>query len=133
MPEKVNIFLELISGDPQEVTLDSRPLPFLMREGKSLEPGLQAALEMQRFSYLKGMHLREVSPGFPSTFKEEQSFSRNSVYKDRVQRLWSLGPEEISSQAVLCKSGLIEEWTKSLFQAKKGRRRRIIIPFTFGL
>lgn len=52
------------------VTLDSPPLPFLMRERKSPEPGLQAALEMQRFSDLKGVHLREVSPGFPWTFKE---------------------------------------------------------------
>lgn len=56
----------------------------------------------------------------PVPSKRNRAFSE-TLYKDRAQRLWSLGSEEISSQAMLCKSGLIEEWTESLFQAKKGR------------
>lgn len=100
-----------------------------MREGKSLEHGPGAAAEMQRFSYLKGMRLREVSP-VPS--KRSRAFSE-TLCKGGIRKLWSLGPEEASSQAVLCKSGLMEGWTESLFQAKKGRGRKIIIPFIFGL
>lgn len=100
---------------PTVVTLDSPPhLPFLMSEGKSLEHGPGAALEMQRFSYLKGMRLRDVSP-VPS--KRSRAFSE-TLYKGGVQKLWSLGPEEASSQAVLCKSGLMEGWTEYFKQRK---------------
>lgn len=83
---------------------------------------------MQRPSYLKGMHLREASSGFPFAFKEEQSCSGMlycTLGRQGVQRLRSLGPEEGSAQAVLCKSGFID----SAFSSSKERQqRRLITP-----
>lgn len=55
----------------------SRPL--LKREETSHGGGGGAALEMQRFRYLKGTHVREVSPGFSGAFKEEESSFRNTT------------------------------------------------------
>jgi hypothetical protein len=52
----------------------------------SLEPRLEAALEMQRFlslRCLKGMHLREVFAVFPSAFKEAELF--RGIFQNEVE------------------------------------------------
>lgn len=83
-PEKLNASLELTLLHPQRRPWTPlHPLP--VKEGKPPECGVEAALEMQRLGYLKGMHWREVSPGFPFAFKEEQSLSE-TLYKDREFR-----------------------------------------------
>lgn len=78
------------------VTLDS---PLLSNEGrKASRVRAGSSLYMQRLSDLKGMHLREISSGFPLAFKEEQSFSETlycTLERQGVQRLRSLGPEEV--------------------------------------
>lgn len=94
--------------------------PFLRRVGKPLEPGLGLLWKCKGLSYYMGLHLRKASAGF-SVPSKRMYFLRDPASSWSVQKLRSPNPGEASSRAALCKSGLMEGWTESLFQAVKGR------------
>lgn len=75
---------------------------------------------MQRFQLLEGNAFEE-SLLVSSVASKRKRFIGDTVQSQKVQMHRFLGPEEVSSPAALCKSGLIEGWDKSLSQEKKGR------------
>lgn len=126
--QKLNVLLELISGDSQQWPWVVDSFPFCNEERDSLRLWLEAAPEMQRFSCTwRGKHLRKS----PLCLQEGTELFQKPGVRQSSEALVP-GPRGGFFPGSVMQISLNRRVDRLFIPAKKNREGEII-PFTFGL